>query len=638
MSWFQKAIIIVLFLTLNLSLWAGEEPYAVSKIPAELLKNADVVKRMEDIRFELVDIGKARHYVKYAITVLNEKGDEHASFEAYYDKLQSIESIEGTLYDANGKKVRSLKKSDLRDLSGTGGSSLMVDTRIKSHNFYCRLYPYTVEYEIEYRYNYTMFFPGWTPVEDYNYSVEQSRITVVCPADYVLRYKTLNYQGQPLIQAEKSNKSYTWEVKNIVAIENEYATPPFSELTSVLYLGPSAFKVEDYEGNMSSWQDFGKFVYALKQGRDELPDNIKQKVHELADPMMDPRDKIRVLYKFLQNNTRYISIQLGIGGWQPYDAKYVATKGYGDCKALANYMYSLLKEAGIKSYYTLAKAGDFRTDFISDFPSSQFNHVILCAPLQQDTVWLECTSQNLQAGYLSGFTSDRPVLLIDENGGILVRTPKYGLNENLQVRRIKATVDNSGLLSADINTTYKGIQQDDIFDRIHILAKDKLMEYLKKEIDLPQYDVSNFSYTEQKDRIPSIDENIEITAINYAAITGRRLFLTPNIISKSYYKPNPDETRKYPIQIRYEFQDLDSTEIKIPAGYVPETLPPELKLESKFGKYTESVKFLSDKIVYYRKMERYSGKFPATDYPELVKFYNQIYKADRSKIVLVKNE
>ncbi len=638
MSWFQKAIIIVLFLTLNLSLWAGEEPYAVSKIPAELLKNADVVKRMEDIRFELVDIGKARHYVKYAITVLNEKGDEHASFEAYYDKLQSIESIEGTLYDANGKKVRSLKKSDLQDLSGTGGSSLMVDTRIKSHNFYCRLYPYTVEYEIEYRYNYTMFFPGWMPVEDYNYSVEQSRITVVCPADYVLRNKTLNYQGQPLIQAEKSNKSYTWEVKNIVAIENEYATPPFSELTPVLYLGPSAFKVEDYEGNMSSWQDFGKFVYALKQGRDELPDNIKQKVHELADPMMDPRDKIRVLYKFLQNNTRYISIQLGIGGWQPYDAKYVATKGYGDCKALANYMYSLLKEAGIKSYYTLAKAGDFRTDFISDFPSSQFNHVILCAPLQQDTVWLECTSQNLQAGYLSGFTSDRPVLLIDENGGILVRTPKYGLNENLQVRRIKATVDNNGLLSADINTTYKGIQQDDIFNRIHILAKDKLMEYLKKEIDLPQYDVSNFSYTEQKDRIPSIDENIEITAINYAAITGRRLFLTPNIISKSYYKPNPDETRKYPIQIRYEFQDLDSTEIKIPAGYVPETLPPELKLESKFGKYTESVKFLSDKIVYYRKMERYSGKFPATDYPELVKFYNLIYKADRSKIVLVKNE
>ena len=638
MSWLRNIIISVLFMTLNLSLWAGEEPYAVSKIPAYLLKNADVVKRMEDIRFELLSIGKARQFVKYAITVLNERGDEHASFGAYYDKLKSIESIEGTLYDANGKKIRSLKKSDLQDLSGTGGSTFMADTRIKSHNFHCSLYPYTVEYEVEYRYNYTMFFPRWTPVDDYNYAVEQSRITVVCPADYVVRFKMLNYPGQPLIQTEKSNKSYAWEVKNIAAIENEYATPPFSELTPVLYLGPSAFKVEDYEGNMSSWQDFGKFIYALNQGRDELPDNVKQKVHELADPMQDPRDKIRVLYKFLQNNTRYISIQLGIGGWQPYNAKYVATKGYGDCKALANYMYSLLKEAGIKSYYTLANSGDFQTDFISDFPSSQFDHVILCAPIQKDTVWLECTSQNLQAGYLSGFTSNRPVLLIDEKGGTLVRTPKYGLNENLQVRRIKASVDNSGLLLADIKTTYKGIQQDDIFERIHYLAKDKLMEYLRKEIDLPQYDVSNFNYSEQNDRIPSIDENIEITAINYASITGRRLFLAPNIISKSYYKPNPDETRKYPIQIRYEFQDVDSSEIKIPAGYVAESLPPELKLETKFGKYTESVKFLSDKIIYYRKMERYSGKFPATDYPELVKFYNQIYKADRSKIVLVKNE
>ena len=59
----------------------------------------------------------------------------------------------------------------------------------------------------------------------------------------------------------------------------------------------------------------------------------------------------------MQNNTRYISIQLGIGGWRPFEAAYVASKGYGDCKALSNYMYSLLKEAGILSYYTLVKAG-----------------------------------------------------------------------------------------------------------------------------------------------------------------------------------------------------------------------------------------------------------------------------------------
>jgi hypothetical protein len=90
-----------------------------------------------------------------------------------------------------------------------------------------------------------------------------------------------------------------------------------------------------------------------------------------------------------------------------------------------------------------------------------------------DSVWLECTSQTLPSGYLSDFTDDRYALLIDETGGNLVHTPKYGLKDNLQQRKINAKLDAEGLLIADIKTNYSGIQQDNLHMLINNYQKIK---------------------------------------------------------------------------------------------------------------------------------------------------------------------
>jgi transglutaminase-like putative cysteine protease len=634
----RKIFLSIVLLPAVLYVLAGEGDYAVDKIPDALLKNADVVKRMEEIRFEVPDIGKSRRYHKYAITVLNEKGDKYAVEVVGYDKLREYKSMEGSLFDAAGKKIRSLKKNEIKDLSATDDISLMDDNRVKVHGFYHRLYPYTVEYETVVQYNGTYFFPSWDPVDNEKISVVQSAITVVAPADFPVRYKSFNYKGEPETGTEKGNRTYRWEIKNFEAIELEYAYPAWDYLAPMLYLAPEKFEIEKYRGNMSTWQELGKFIYTLNEGRDMLPDHIRQTVHQIADPLTNPKEKITRLYNYMQQNTRYISIQLGIGGLQPFDAAYVAAKKYGDCKALSNYMYALLKEAGIKSHYTLVKSGNGRNYFREDFPSSQFNHVILCVPLQKDTVWLECTSQTAPAGYLGGFTSDRPVLLVDENGGRLVRTPKYNIEQNTQVRNAMGEISNEGLLTIHINSLYRGMQQDDLHFLVNGYSHEKQLEYLKRGIDLPHYDVVRFEYQETKSELPVISESLDLTALNYAAITGKRLFILPNIISRSSSKLKADDNRKYPVSLGYEYRDIDTATIAIPEGYRVEAMPPAVKIETKFGNYASSVKVQSNKIIYYRYMERFSGQFSPSDYNELVRFFDEIYKADRSRVVLVKKE
>lgn len=618
--------------------FAGDGDYAVSKIPDSLKKNADAVLRLEDIRFEINSTKDAVEKNHYVITILNENGDKWSGFAEYYDKLREVSSVEGYLYDAAGKQLKKMKYKDLQDVSGMDDNSLVDDNRIKRHNFYYKVYPYTIEYDVEIRYNHTYYFPNWMPQGNEKLSVEKSQMSIICPSDYEFRFKAFTYTGTPETKTEKDKRIMTWSAKDMPAILKEPYEPSWHELTTEVIFGPTYFQVGNYKGNMSTWNDLGKFQLALNQGRDVLPDNVKAKVHNLTDNVSDVKEKIRLLYEYMQKNTRYISIQLGIGGWQPFDATYVATKGYGDCKALSNYMYSLLKEAGIKSCYTIIRAGAGEKYITDDFPSLQFNHIILCVPQPKDSVWLECTSQTLPAGYLSDFTSDRYALLINEDGGKIVRTPKYGLKENLQVRHIAAKLDNEGTLLVKAGSKYEAEQQDEIQAVINVLSKDKVKEYLHDHFDFATYDVNSFNYKENKSELPSVNEDLDISVSNYATATGKRLFIIPNVMTRSRRRLKDDDDRKYDIVLKSEYTDIDTVEIELPTGYELESKPQDAGISNKFGKYSSSVKLSGNKLFYYRSMEQYSGRFPASDYKSLVAFYDAIYKADRNKVVLVKKE
>lgn len=634
-----KVIIALAFFLFSISsAFSADGEYAVAKIKPVLLPDAHVVKRMAETRYEVISFSKTRLYNKYAITIMNENGDRFARMYEFYDGLRSVKSIEGKLYDANGKMIKALKSKDIEDRSNVSEISLMEDSRIKTHNFYYKVYPYTVEYETVVEFNNTYMFYPWLPQPEENYAVEKSSMTVSCPSWFTFQYKMFNYNGSPVETEVKGEKNYTWQVSEMLPITKEYANPDWQFLTTCVYFKPDKFEFGGYKGSMSSWNELGLFQLQLNKGRDKLPDAVKQQVHQLTDGVSDTKEKVRILYEYLQKNTRYISIQLGIGGYQPFDAAYVAKNAYGDCKALSNYMYALLKEANINSCYVEITAGDGEQFFMPDFSTDQFNHIILCVPMVTDSIWLECTSQTLPAGYLAGFTSNRYALLVNETGGHLVRTPKYGVKENIQIRNISAILDKEGTMQITASTTFSGLQQDDYHSLINNLSKDKVKESLQAQFDFQTYDILQFEYQETKSALPVIKERLEISVSNYATITGKRLFITPNIMTRANQKIAIEKERKYEIVLGLEYTDTDSVEIELPKGYEPEAMPQDMAISSKFGSYRSSVKLLGNKLLYSRHHEQYSGRFPAKDYAELAKFYETIYNADRSRVVLVKSE
>jgi hypothetical protein len=617
----------------------AQNNYSVSLIPDSLLKDADVVKRIDETIFTVKDLDKVITYSKVAYTILNEKGDAFGYTSERYGKLDDINTFDATLFDAGGHKIRGVRRHEVKDESAVSGISLMDDQRIKWFNFFYKTYPYTVEFIIETESKNTMFFPTWIAVNSERIGVMQSSLSVHCPKDYQLRYKLLGGATDAVKTETEKEKIYTWQIQNVAPVLKEPYTISWYELSPTVFVAPGKFVLQGYAGDMNSWQSFGKFLLDLKMNRDVLPENIKADVHGIVANLQTDNEKINALYKYLQDNTRYISVQLGIGGWQPFEASYVASKKYGDCKALSNYMTALLKEAGILSYYTVIRAGSQPNNkwFTPDFTNNSFNHIIVCVPNKGDTVWLECTDQRQYPGYMSDFTDNRYAFLITPEGGKIVKTPRYGVNENLQVRKINAVINEEGHMTVKVNTTYQAQQQDGLHGLVNALSKDKVNEVLKSGLDFPNYELVSYDYKPSLKKYPVMEETLDISAMHYAQVSGKRLFVLPNIMTRTSFKPSPDSTRKFPVRFDREYRDIDTSVIEIPAGYKAESTPKDMDFKSAFGAYKSSVKVDGNKIVYTRMIERYAGVFAATAYPDLVKFWEQVYKADRSKVVMVKS-
>ncbi|WP_343673742.1 DUF3857 and transglutaminase domain-containing protein [Chitinophaga sp.] len=634
---FQKSFgLALLFIGYLLPLQAKDPEYPAATIPANLKEKAHVVKRMEEVSIRLVNPGEVRVTRHYVLTVLDAKGDQYAGVYEYYNKLREVKSIRGRLLSAEGVEVTKMKQSDVSDVSGVGDQALMSDNRYKIYRFGYKVYPYTVEVETEVKYNHAFYLPDWMPQEDENYAVEQAKLTVSVPADYKLRYKAFHYNGEPVVANEKEGRSYTWEVKGMTALPEETYVPEDYDRTTTVMLAPSTFEMQDYKGNSSSWEELGHFVYTLNAGRDVLPDNVKKTVHELTDGKSE-KEKIDILYRYLQQHTRYILIKLGIGGWQTFDANYVATKGYGDCKALSNYMVALLKEAGVPANYVLVQSGETNnTALVEDFPCTQFDHVIACVPGKGDTTWLECTSNTLPTGYLSSFTAGRAVLVVADQGSKLVRTPAYTIDQNLKVRHITATVSETGDMQVKINTHSTALQQDYVQEMIHSLSHDKIMEKLRDDRLLPSYDVNKYEAKEIAGFVPAVDEEMEINAHNYATVSGKRMFLEPNLLSKAGSKLETAEPRVSPINVYSPYRKVDTVVINIPAGYVSESIPQPVTLKNNFGEYTCGIVVKDNQVIYTRSYSHKAGIFPASEWVNFATFNNAVYKADRARIVLVK--
>jgi hypothetical protein len=633
----KNLVMLFVFSLLSIAALATDPKYPVSEIPEDLKKDVNAVIREDKRVYKIINQGKASLYVYMAVTILNEKGNDHAKRIIDYDKSRKIKDINGFSYDEFGKPMKKLRNKDIYEQSAFDGFSLFTDARFKAVDLSQATFPYTVEFEYEMEYNFLYDFEDDVINDSEKTSVQHFIYQIIYPTGLQPRYKVMNIEDKHKIEnVAEGLESITWEYENIKPLKLEYLGPLVQDVCPRILAAPTKFEYSGYIGDMSTWEEFGKWNLTLNKGRDVLPEETKAKIISLTKDLPTTEQKIKAVYEYLQSKTRYVGIQLGIGGLQPFEASVVDQTGYGDCKALSNYMIALLKEIGIKGYYTRIFAGENEPEVIVDFPSHQSNHIIVAVPNKNDTIWLECTSQTNPFGYQGTFTGDRKALLINENGGVLVNTTRYSADLNIQSRTGEVSIDVSGNGSAKIKTSYSGLRYETnglefVLDNQY----DNQKKWIQKNTGIPSFDVSFYTFKNIKDRIPTAVVSLDLKLNRLATVSGKRMFLVPNLMNRSTTIPEKVEGRKSKVILRNAYTDMDTIKYHIPEELYPEYLPEPLKIKSKFGEYEASYKLEQGSLIYTRKMKMTRGEFPPESYSELIEFYKSINKADNAKIVFL---
>jgi transglutaminase-like putative cysteine protease len=633
----SKNIIWLLLVALFLPQKVSSQNYSVSLLPDSLKENAHAVIRASLQEFELHSVNTATERVRTVITVLDENGEDYGNISISYDKNSKVNIKSAAIYDKNGKRIKKIIQSDFSDLPANSSATLYSDSRMKNYTVKYGEYPYTVEYVYEMSYSNLISYGRWYPLYGYNLSMENAIFSFIHPSEIEFRKKEFNMKSPSDIVNQGDKTVETWHCNAIKALEYEPFCVSFLERSPRVLIMPVTLIYDTYKGSAENWNEYGKWINELYAGRDELPENVKAKLQSITGTVADTIKKIRLLYRYLQENTRYVGIKLGIGGLQPFPASTVAETGYGDCKALTNYMHAMLRFFGIPSWPAVVSSGRYIETILRDFPNfQQFDHVILCVPLKRDTIWLECTNQIIPFGFLGDFTDNRDVLLITDNGGILAHTKKYSPADNTMVKTGEFKIGATGEAECSVSSRYKGLQFDDI-NYLFSENKEEQKKWIYQNSILPSQQIVGFDFSCNCRDKPEGTITHSIKSRDYCSASGNYMIMPLNMIDAISPVKKPLKERKSDFILQRATIDIDTIMYNIVPGLKVESLPPAKAINSDFGTYRCSAELKGNNILYTRRLEIKEGKYANSRFRDFYDFILAVSRADNDKVMLKKN-
>jgi hypothetical protein len=573
--------------------------------------------------------GKLIKTIYNEIQINKRAGEIYTKITIPYSRLITVSKINACIMDADGVIIKKLQNSEITEKSAISDFSLYEDNYVKEFTMKYNTYPYRICYSYEQQEEEFLSIVEWLPVIGWKTPTRKAVLNLEVPKGFKISFRS---QFTDSLKRDSSDilVRYTWFISYRNLIEPETFSPDANSLMPHVIIVPGDFKY-DLPGSFISWVKLGEWENELNKNLSDLPQSEKDIILNQIEGVRDTKEKVRTLYHYLQDNTRYINIKIETGGLKPYPASYVAENKYGDCKALTNYFKSVLEVAGIKSYYTDVKGGDQIVEIDKSFPSQQFNHVFLCVPIHNDTLWLDCTSK-MAFSYFGTFTQARDVFIIEDGRSHFTRTPPLSYNEVKETRKASFHQNLQNQTIADFSNTYRGEKYEYFFSLSNSLSETDRLQYLRNNVVKNGFELIDFNLTAPPRDSAKIFFTYTARSTQIYKVYGNDLLV--EVLPFSIPRFEDPKKRKLPVQLDYPVYKSDSLEYEIPPDYkVPDKLTNE-SINSEFGSYKIESDIKGNKVNVVKSFLLFPGKYSLDKYPGFYQFLAKVIDVEYSNIIV----
>lgn len=444
--------------------------------------------------------------------------------------------------------------------------------------------------------------------------VARSEYVLITPKSRQFYFNKPNLAGLKQTVEEKGNdRIYHYVAENVPAMEAEPNQPPLAE--SLAHVHVSTYK---------NWDDMGRWYWGLVKDQFTADDEVRRRVAEITKGLTDDKAKVRAVYDFVVQKTRYVALEFGIHGFKPYRCAQIFARGFGDCKDKATLIVTMLKELGIPATIVVVRTGmrgDFETEPASLAP---FDHAIAYVPSMD--LYLDGTAEWTGSNELPSMDRGALAIQINEGKPKLVHLPEPPASESISSKHVDATLlpDGTAQLALKLGATGATASSWRQHYQAKATQKQRLQEDLSSE--LPGIELAQVTTNDLEDIEQKVEVQAKGKAPNFARKDGETWRVPTG--SKEYVVSTfaPLSQRRRDIRIFVQSTRENETVVHLPQGAKVLSAPHPTEGQSPYGTYKVEVDNTGGSVRVKTTVAITRSRIPAAEYPAFRAFCE---RADR---------